>query len=98
MRVTIGRLDLDDALADLKNGDIEGSASEVEDGDLFVLLLVEAVGESGGCGLVDETHHLEPRDLSRVFRRLALRVVEVSRHGDDSLLHLLPEIVLRRLF
>jgi hypothetical protein len=44
--VTAGGLDLDDALADLEEGHVEGAAAEVEDEDRLVLLaLVEAVGE-----------------------------------------------------
>src|SRR5690606_1483811 len=41
-----GRADLDDAVADLEEGDVEGAATEVEDQDgLLLLALVEAVGE-----------------------------------------------------
>ena len=50
MRVAVGRLDLDDAFADLEDRDVEGAAAEVVDGDRLVLLLVEAVGERGAVG------------------------------------------------
>ena len=43
MRVAVGRLDLDDALADLENRDVEGAAAEVVDRDGLILLLVEPV-------------------------------------------------------
>jgi hypothetical protein len=46
--VAVGGDDLEDALMQLENGDIEGAAAEVVDGDEAVLLLVEAVGERGG--------------------------------------------------
>ena len=50
-----GRKDLDDAVADFEDGDVEGAAAEVVDHDLLVGLLVEAVGEGGRGGLVDYT-------------------------------------------
>src|SRR5258705_4364794 len=39
VRVAVGRLHLDDPLADLENRDVERAAAEVVDGNRFVLLL-----------------------------------------------------------
>src|SRR4030042_1152702 len=52
VRVPVGRLDLDDAFADLEDRDVERPAAEVVDGDRLVLLLVPAVGQGGGRPLV----------------------------------------------
>ncbi len=38
VRVAVGRLDLEDAVAQLEDRDVEGAAAEVVDGDLLVLL------------------------------------------------------------
>ena len=80
--VAVGCLDLEDALAELEDGDVERAAAEVEDEDRLVGLLVEAVGERGRGRLVDDAEDVEAGDLAGVLRRLALGVVEVGGDGD----------------
>ena len=90
--VAVGGLDLDDAFADFEDGNVEGAAAEVVDGDGLVLLLVEAVGERGRGGLVDDALDVEAGDLAGVLGGLALGVVEVGGDGDDGLGDGLAEI------
>ncbi len=45
MGVAVGRLDLENPFSHLENRDVEGAAAEIEDEDLLVLLLLQAVGE-----------------------------------------------------
>src|SRR4030095_361932 len=85
VRIAVGRLHFDDALADLQDRNVERAAAEVIDGDGLVLLLVEAVSERGRSRLVDDAHHFEAGNLPRFLSGLALRVVEIRRHGDDGL-------------
>jgi hypothetical protein len=92
--VAVGRLHLEDALGELEHRDVVGAAAEVEHGDGLFLLLVEAVGERRRGGLVDDAQHVEPGDLAGVLGGLALRVVEVGRHGDHGLGHRVAEVVL----
>ena len=80
--VTGGRLDLDDALADLEQGHVERAATEVEDEDRLVVALVEAVGQRGRGRLVDDARDVEARDLAGLLGGLALGVGEVRRDGD----------------
>lgn len=47
--VAVGRLDLDDTVADLQQRDVEGTATEVEDQDGLVVLL-QAVGRAAAVG------------------------------------------------
>ena len=89
--IAVGGLDLEDAVADLQDRNVEGAAAEIVDGDGAAALLVEAVGERGRGGLVDDAQHLEARNLARVLGRLALGIVEVGRHRDDRLGHGLAE-------
>ena len=95
--ITIGRLHFDDAFSDFQNRDIEGSATEVIDGDGFIFSFVESVGECGCRRLVDDALDFEAGNLSGVFGRLPLCVVEICRHRDDRFGDLLAEIVFRSL-
>jgi hypothetical protein len=64
--VAVGGLHLEDAVADLEHGDVEGAAAEVVDRDRSrPVLLVEAVGERGRGRLVDDAQHLEAGDACR---------------------------------
>ena len=92
VRVAVGGLDLEDALAELEDRDVERAAAQVVDGDLLVALLVEAVGEGRRGRLVDDPLDVEAGDAAGVLGRLALRVVEVGRDGDDRLGDLLAEV------
>ena len=85
VRVAVGGLDLEDAVAQLQDGDVERAAAEVVDGDLLVRLLLQAVGQRGGGGLVDDALDVQAGDAAGILGGLALRVVEVGRHGDDGL-------------
>ena len=95
--IAVGRLDLEDAVADLKDGDVERTATQVVDDDPFVLLLVQTVGEGCGGRFINDPEDILPCDLARIFGGLALAVVEVGRNGNDRFSHFLAEVVLRGL-
>ena len=113
VRVAVDPLDLENAVADVENGDIERTAAQVEDCYFFVLLLVQAVGQRRRRRLIDDSHALarllagfgifdfplgiEAGNLGGVDRRLALGVVEVGGHGNDRLAHRMAEVSFRGL-
>ena len=72
------------AVAHLDDGDIERAAAEVIHHDLLLFALVDAIGQSRGRRLVDDTLYIQARDLAGVLGRLALCVGEVCRDGDNS--------------
>ena len=93
MVVTRGGADLDDAFADLQQRDVERAATEVEDQDgLFLLALVQAVGQRGGGRLVDDAQDVEAGDLAGFLGGLTLGVVEVGGHGDHRVGDVLAEV------
>ena len=93
--VSVRGLHLDHVVAHLEDGDVEGAASEVVHGDRLVLLLVQAVGQGGRRGLVDDPPDVQARDGPRVLGGLALAVVEIGRRRDHGIGHGLTEIVFR---
>ena len=69
-------------LADFQQGDVEGTATEVEDQDELVFLaLVQAVCQCCGGGLVDDTQDVQACNLAGFLGCLTLSVVEVCRDG-----------------
>ncbi|EON15887.1 NAD-specific glutamate dehydrogenase [Cupriavidus sp. GA3-3] len=101
--VAVGRQHFELLLAvhvrDLDDRDVEGAAAEVIHGDLAValLVLVHAERQRGRGRLVDDALDVEAGDAAGVLGGLALRVVEVGRHGDHGFGHRLAEVVLGRL-
>ena len=95
--VTVGGLDLEDTLLDLKNRDIEGTTTQIVDGDDTVVLLLQTVGESGSSRLVNDTEDVQAGDLTSVLGSLTLRVVEVRGDSHDGVLDGLAEVGLGSL-
>ena len=96
--VAVGAQYFKHAVAQLQNRDVERATAEVVHGDFLVLvLLVEAVSQSGSGGLVDDALHVEAGDGTGFFRGLALGVVEVRGHRDNGFGHGLAEVILRGL-
>ena len=71
------RSNLKDAAAHLQNGDVKCAAPKVVHGK-HALLLVRAVAQRSGRGLVDDALHIQPRNAPRVLGGLALAVIEVG--------------------
>ena len=94
MGITGGSQHLDDAVADVQNGHIKGTAAQVVNHDLLLAFLVQAIGQSSGSRLVDNPLHVQTGDLTGILGGLPLRVGEVSGDGDDRLGNGLAQISL----
>merc|ERR1719379_1136813 len=97
VRVAVGRNNLEDAVVNRQKRNVECTAAKVVDKDVLLGLLVKTVRDGRSSGLVDDPENLKACNRSGVLGRLALRIVEIRRHGDDRVLHLLAEVVLRSL-
>ena len=85
VRVAVGSLYFEDAVAEFEDGHIESTAAEVEYEDLAVAAFIEAISQGCCRRFVDDTENVEAGDLTSIFGSLALAVVEVCRNGDDGL-------------
>ena len=93
--VAVGGKNLHHAVGKVEQRDVKGATAEVEHQDLLVdVLLVEAICQSCGRGLVDDALHVEARDLAGVLGGLTLGVVEVGGNGDDGVGDGLAQVLL----
>src|SRR5258708_39134770 len=91
-RVAVGRFPLEHTVTHVENGDVERTTTQVIDGNRFVGFLVQTIGQRRSGWFVDDAHHFQTSDLSRVFGRVTLAVVEVRRYGDNRLLYRIAQI------
>jgi hypothetical protein len=85
--IPVGRLHLEDTVTDVEDGDVEGSTTKVENGDLFLRLAIQAVGQGCCRGFVDDAHDIQPGDAPGVFGGLTLAVAEIGGNRDHRIRH-----------
>ena len=90
--VTVGGLDLENTLGDLKDGDIKGTTAKIVDGDDTVGLLLKTIGKGSSGRLVHDTENVETGNLASVLGGLTLGVVEVGRDSDNTILDGLAKV------
>ena len=94
--VTGSGLDLEDTLLDGQERNIESTTTKIEDQNVALTLdlLVKTVGNGSGSGLVDNTEDVETGNETGILGSLTLRVVEVGRDSDDSVVDGATEVSL----
>ena len=87
-------------VGNFNNGNVKGSAAQVIYRNLAIclVLLIKTKGQ-GSCGrLIDDALDFETSNTASIFGRLALTVIEVSRHSNDRFGHFFTQIIFCRLF
>ena len=92
-RVAASGQHLKHAHAQAQDGNIKGAAAQVVNGVDAFGRVVQAISNGSGCGLIDQAQDVQAGELRRVFGGLALRVVKISRHGDDRAIHIVVKAV-----
>jgi len=96
--ITAGRFDFKNTVAELQNGDIECSATEVINGDcLILILLIETISQRSGRRLVNNTFYSKTGNFACFLRSFTLRIVKVGRHCNDRFRNFFAEIFLSSL-
>mmetsp|Transcript_117754 Transcript_117754/g.315724 ORF Transcript_117754/g.315724 Transcript_117754/m.315724 type:complete len:219 (-) Transcript_117754:13-669(-) len=86
VRVASRGLHLEDAVLDLQQGDVEGAAAHViyQHSARALAFRIKSVSQSRCSRLVNNPQHIEPANRSCILCRLALGIVEIRWHRDDS--------------
>ncbi|ELX46808.1 hypothetical protein SEK29439_07027 [Salmonella enterica subsp. enterica serovar Kentucky str. 29439] len=82
---------------DFDNRDIESTTTEVVNRDSTVAdFFIQTVSQRCGSRFVDDTFNFQPRDTTSVFGSLTLRIVKVSRYGDNRFSYRFAQIIFSR--
>uniref|UniRef100_A0A914N7Y7 Uncharacterized protein n=1 Tax=Meloidogyne incognita TaxID=6306 RepID=A0A914N7Y7_MELIC len=96
--VSSSRLDLKNTIFNSRNRHIKSSTAQVKNQDVALALafLIQTISDGRSSWLVDDTQNIKSRNRSSILCGLALTVVEVSRHSDDSIFDRLTQKCLSR--
>ena len=96
-RVTARAHHFKNALRQPQQGNVEGAAAQVVHGIKPLRAMLQAVGDCRCSGFADQAQHVQAGELRGVLGGLALGVIEVRGHGDDSTEQVVVKSVLRTL-
>mmetsp|Transcript_31364 Transcript_31364/g.32545 ORF Transcript_31364/g.32545 Transcript_31364/m.32545 type:complete len:191 (-) Transcript_31364:141-713(-) len=100
MGMSIGGSDFKKTFFKRKDGDIESSSSQVEDKNVsFSLeLLIKTVSNSSSSGFIDDSKNVKSGNGSSILSGESLRVIEVSRDSNNSVLNISSNEIFSYLF
>ena len=85
VHISVWRLDLENVLLHLQDGNIKCPATKIVDSNDRILRTIETVSKGSSCRLIDRTKNLKNGSLTSIFSRLTLRIIEIRRHSDYSM-------------
>ena len=84
MSISVRGNNFEDSVVNGQERNVEGSTSQVEDENvLLALLLVHAVGDGGGGGLVDDPHDDQTGNDAGILGGLSLGIVEILKNKEN---------------
>ena len=92
MRITIGALDLKNTITQFEKRNVEGTTTKIIDADTLILFLIQSIRKRCSGRFVNDTQHFQSRNPASILGSLALCIIEVSWHSDNSLSHTLTEV------
>lgn len=96
MGVTISGSNLEEAILNGKQRDIESTTTQIEDQDisLALALLVQTISNGSSSGLIEDSHDIQASDSASILGGISLGIIKVGRDSDDSVLNLLTKVSL----
>ncbi|PON77780.1 Glutamate dehydrogenase, NAD-specific [Parasponia andersonii] len=80
-----------DSFFNREQRNVECPPAEIEDENVLLAraggLFVKTISNGCGSWLIDYSHHVKPSNGASVLGGLALRIVEIARNSDHSVLH-----------
>ena len=87
MVVATGREYLHNAVPDLDQRNIKGTAAQIVHHDSLGFAIVQAISQSRGGRLIDDAAHFQPGNSAGILGGLALGVIKIGRHRNDGFGH-----------
>mmetsp|Transcript_113992 Transcript_113992/g.157989 ORF Transcript_113992/g.157989 Transcript_113992/m.157989 type:complete len:497 (+) Transcript_113992:667-2157(+) len=85
--ITVSGLNLKDTTADFEDRDIEGTTTEIVNGNDLTVSLIKTESEGSGSRLVDDSLNIKVGNLTSILGSLSLGIVEISRDGNNGFLN-----------
>ena len=93
--MTVGSFDTKDTFVQFKKRNIESTTSKIENedsSDAFNLSFIKTICDCCSCWFIDDTKHVDTSDLSCIFGRLSLSIIEICGTSNYCTGHLFTEI------
>ena len=97
MGIAVRGEDLENTVVNRQQRHVKRTTAQVKDQNIFfTTLFIKSIGNRRRRGFIDDAFHVQPRNRTRIFGRLALGIVEIRRNRNHGIVNLLVQITLRR--